>query len=103
MISLANQNDKFVAPKTKDAILYAEGLSHDVGKFDQDLVASQVPKRIIDAFESINVDDSQPTSLSRSSTPLGAAGYLVKPPSIKALEAKIEQAFKGYKTDFFDE
>jgi CheY-like chemotaxis protein len=34
--------------------------------------------------------------------PLGVAGYLVKPPSIKALESKIEQALKGYKTTFFD-
>jgi CheY-like chemotaxis protein len=34
--------------------------------------------------------------------PLGVAGYLVKPPSIKALESKIGQAFKGYKTDIFD-
>lgn len=34
--------------------------------------------------------------------PLGVAGYLVKPPSLKALEAKIEQALKGYKTVFFD-
>ena len=34
--------------------------------------------------------------------PLGVAGYLVKPPTMRALEAKIEQAFKGYKTDIFD-
>ena len=34
--------------------------------------------------------------------PLGVAGYLVKPPTMKALEAKIEQAFKGYKTFLFD-
>jgi CheY-like chemotaxis protein len=34
--------------------------------------------------------------------PLGVAGYLVKPPNLKALEAKIEQALKGYKTVFFD-
>jgi CheY-like chemotaxis protein len=34
--------------------------------------------------------------------PLGVAGYLVKPPSMKALEAKIEQALKGYKTTFFN-
>lgn len=33
--------------------------------------------------------------------PLGVAGYLVKPPSMKALEAKIEQALTGYKTTFF--
>ncbi len=34
--------------------------------------------------------------------PLGVAGYLVKPPNVKALEAKIEHAFKGYKTFLFD-
>ena len=34
--------------------------------------------------------------------PLGVAGYLVKPPSLKALEAKIEHAFKGFKTEIFD-
>jgi CheY-like chemotaxis protein len=34
--------------------------------------------------------------------PLGVAGYLVKPPSMKALEAKIEQALVGHKTTFFD-
>ena len=34
--------------------------------------------------------------------PLGVAGYLVKPPNVKALEARIVQAFKGYKTVIFD-
>jgi CheY-like chemotaxis protein len=32
---------------------------------------------------------------------LGVAGFLVKPPSLAALSAKIELAFKGYKSDFF--
>lgn len=27
--------------------------------------------------------------------PLGVAGYIVKPPNVKAMEAKIEQALKG--------
>ena len=34
--------------------------------------------------------------------PLGVAGYLVKPPSLKALEAKIVQALKGYQTTIFN-
>jgi two-component system chemotaxis response regulator CheY len=34
--------------------------------------------------------------------PLGVAGYLVKPPNAKALEAKIVHAFKGYNTVIFD-
>jgi CheY-like chemotaxis protein len=33
---------------------------------------------------------------------LGVAGFLVKPPSVAALGAKIELAFKGYKSEFFD-
>jgi len=34
--------------------------------------------------------------------PLGVAGYIVKPPNLKALGAKIEQALKGYQTTIFD-
>jgi DNA-binding response OmpR family regulator len=34
--------------------------------------------------------------------PLGVAGYLVKPPSLKALDAKITLALKGFKTEIFD-
>ena len=34
--------------------------------------------------------------------PLGVAGYIVKPPSMAALAAKIEQALKGYSTTIFE-
>lgn len=34
--------------------------------------------------------------------PLGVAGYIVKPPNLKALAAKIEQALKGHTTEIFD-
>ena len=33
--------------------------------------------------------------------PLGVAGYIVKPPNLGALTAKIEHALKGHKTTFF--
>jgi CheY-like chemotaxis protein len=45
--------------------------------------------------------DSTPTTI-KEVLPLGVAGYLVKPPNINALAAKIEQALKGYKTEIFD-
>jgi two-component system, chemotaxis family, chemotaxis protein CheY len=34
--------------------------------------------------------------------PLGVAGYILKPPNMKVLAAKIEQALKGYTTEIFD-
>lgn len=33
---------------------------------------------------------------------LGVAGYVVKPPNLKILQARIEQALKGYTTEIFD-
>jgi DNA-binding response OmpR family regulator len=33
--------------------------------------------------------------------PLGIAGYIVKPPNMAALQAKIEHALKGYQTTVF--
>ena len=33
---------------------------------------------------------------------LGVAGYVVKPPKLKILEARIEQALRGYTTEIFD-
>ena len=34
--------------------------------------------------------------------PLGVAGYLVKPPNMKAMAARIEQALNGYSTEIFE-
>lgn len=34
--------------------------------------------------------------------PLGVAGYILKPPNMKVLAAKIEQALKGYTTEIFE-
>jgi two-component system chemotaxis response regulator CheY len=45
--------------------------------------------------------DSSATTVEET-LPLGVAGYIVKPPSLKALDAKISSALKGYQTIIFD-
>ena len=45
--------------------------------------------------------DSSASTVSEALT-LGIAGYLVKPPNIKVLATKIEQALKGHTLEFFD-
>lgn len=45
--------------------------------------------------------DSTVSTISEA-LPLGVAGYIVKPPNLKILNAKIEQALKGHDTTFFD-
>lgn len=45
--------------------------------------------------------DSSSSTVSEA-LPLGIAGYLVKPPNLKVLAAKIEQALKGHTLEFFD-
>jgi CheY-like chemotaxis protein len=105
-----------------DLYAFDNGLSalREIGKLKPDLILTDVHMQPMGGIELVQnlralADHSLSTipviflsaDASKSTVaeimPLGAAGYLVKPPSIKALEAKIEQAFKGYKTDFFDE
>jgi DNA-binding NarL/FixJ family response regulator len=45
--------------------------------------------------------DSTASTIS-AALPLGVSGYIFKPPNLKLLATKIEQALKGHDTTFFD-
>jgi CheY-like chemotaxis protein len=104
-----------------DLYSFADGLSalREIGSLKPDLILTDVHMQPMGGIEFVQnlrtlADEALSTIpvifLSADSSkstvgeimPLGVAGYLVKPPSMKALEAKIEQALKGYKTTFFD-
>jgi CheY-like chemotaxis protein len=104
-----------------DLYSFADGLAalREIGTLKPDLVLTDVHMQPMGGIEFVQnlrgLADEALSSIpviflsadSSKSTvgeimPLGVAGYLVKPPSMKALETKIEQALKGYKTTFFN-
>ena len=60
----------------------------------QDLAINNIPVIFLSA-------DSTASTIS-AALPLGVSGYIFKPPNLKLLATKIEQALKGHDTTFFD-
>ncbi|RFO98654.1 hypothetical protein DIC66_01850 [Rhodoferax lacus] len=104
-----------------DLYSYDNGLTalRELGTVKPDLVITDVHMQSMGGIEFLNnlrsLADEKLSNLpviflsadSSSSTvsealPLGIAGYLVKPPNLKVLAAKIEQALKGHTLEFFD-
>jgi len=104
-----------------DLFACTDGLSalREIGKIKPDLIISDVHMkpmgglefvRLLRASDNMDLANTPVIFLSADSSastvgeamPLGVAGYLLKPPKSAALEAKIAQALKGYKTTIFD-
>ncbi len=90
----------------------------EVGKIKPDLVLTDIHMRPLSGLEMVRelrasadekVSGVPVIFLSADSSaatvgetlPLGIAGYIVKPPNMAALQAKIEHALKGYQTTVF--
>jgi DNA-binding response OmpR family regulator len=90
----------------------------EVGKIKPDLVLTDIHMRPMSGLEMVRelrasadekVSGLPVIFLSADSSaatvgetlPLGIAGYIVKPPNMAALQAKIEHALKGYQTTVF--
>jgi CheY-like chemotaxis protein len=104
-----------------DLYCFDDGLSalREIGRLKPDLIITDVHMEPMGGIELVQnlrtLEDEKLSSIpviflsadARKGTvgailPLGVAGYLVKPPNAKTLEAKIVQAFKGYNTVIFD-
>ena len=104
-----------------DLYAFADGLTalQEIGTLKPDLILTDVHMqpmggiefvqqlRVLSDHDLANIPVIFLSADSSASTvgetlPLGVAGYIVKPPSMAALAAKIEQALKGYSTTIFE-
>src|SRR5574343_1752543 len=59
------QRDKLFTAETEELVVEAEGEAHRLGKHDQDFVADQMSKVVVNPLEVVNVADCQPVGTFR--------------------------------------